>query len=638
MSNGTGTNIAEAQSERKSSQTGLAAVALELEIVEGPPTRDFLAIALDCAERGWHVFPCHPKSKRPVGAFAPNGFLNATTDENTVRSWWAMVPEANVAIATGASGLCVLDCDHGFEDHTGFLAWHIRKNLPMSYAVRTGRRDFYGVQLYFTGTDIKSIAWEEGGVGGDIRCSSGYVMAAGSIHPDSGETYEELWPGLAPVPVPSYVARLRPAPRTGTLGNQNAPVTDDGGPISAHRNVHMISLLGKKRSEGGDDDALREYALEVNEARMSPPLDEEELERLITNACKFAIPEPEPIPVLAGKVGGPSATPEPMDAWSRFHSFNEMDKTPPLTWLIDGFLPFESITGLAAAVAQRKSIIALNIAHALVTGEPLFGHFKVHQMPDRVLYLCPEMGIRSFTRRLREIGLVEHVGKRLFCQTMSSDYLFTMDSLPPEVLRGSFVILDTAIRYIEGDESNSEHMRKFGAKVMRLKADGAVGSLILYHSSKGAKETLELTLENSLRGSSELGAFITNCWATRLQDPSDQFATNSYMNNVKPRDYEDKPPAFELAPVKGSYRMTYVEGSEGAQLACATLFKKDADGKADGAIAVIKAHPEASLSELEKLTEEAGCPRKKSWISRERAALRGSGNTLTPAPQPSSVP
>ena len=75
----------------------------------------------------------------------------------------------------------------------------------------------------------------------------------------------------------------------------------------------------------------------------------------------------------------------------------------------------DSITAIAAPVGQRKSLIALNVAHALCTGEPLFDYFKVVKQASRVIYLCPEMGISSFSMRLKQIGLASHVGQTLFC-------------------------------------------------------------------------------------------------------------------------------------------------------------------------------------------------------------------------------
>src|ERR1700731_4445185 len=78
------------------------------------------------AARGWHVFPlhwitsrgkcscgkrCSSPGKHPYGRLVPDGHLNATTDAATIEAWWAEVPEANIGIATGPSGLTVLDVD-----------------------------------------------------------------------------------------------------------------------------------------------------------------------------------------------------------------------------------------------------------------------------------------------------------------------------------------------------------------------------------------------------------------------------------------------------------------------------------------------------------------------------------------------
>ena len=104
----------------------------------------FLEIALDCLKRGWHVFPCWPGDKRPL---VRGGFLSATNLENEVRAWWTKWPDANVGIATGASGLTVLDCDHGLADEAAVRSFTRAHNLPETYTVRTGRRPEYGLQL-----------------------------------------------------------------------------------------------------------------------------------------------------------------------------------------------------------------------------------------------------------------------------------------------------------------------------------------------------------------------------------------------------------------------------------------------------------------------------------------------------------
>jgi hypothetical protein len=105
-----------------------------------------LEVAISCIRRGWFVFPCVPRDKRPLAGLAPRGFLDATNDEAVVRKWWAAKPDANVAIATGPSGLVVVDIDHGLTEAGVWPCWIIDCH---TYAVRTGRRPEFGLQLYF---------------------------------------------------------------------------------------------------------------------------------------------------------------------------------------------------------------------------------------------------------------------------------------------------------------------------------------------------------------------------------------------------------------------------------------------------------------------------------------------------------
>jgi hypothetical protein len=559
---------------------------------------NLLDTALSYAARGWHVFPCKPSSKEPA---TPHGHKDATLDEAQIRAWWTKSPDANVAIATGPSGLTVLDCDHGIADEAALQAFCRERGLPETYAVRTGRRPEFGVQLYFAGEGVRSIPWDDGPASGDIRGATGYVMAAGSVHP-SGEAYAVI--ADAPIaPVPNYVRALRAAPKTLPGGGTNPAVEDDGGPITEHRNVHMISLLGRRRGEGADDDQIREYAIQVNEERMTPPLDEEELERLITNACKFPVPEAAPEVTLGGKLAKPSIPDEPVDWRTRYLTFEKIRDAKPTEFLIQGFLALGSITALAAPVAQRKSLIAMNVAHALCTGEPLFDYFEVVRKPERVVYLCPEMGLASFSTRLKQIGLAECVGDTLFCQTMDEDRVSLADL--DEELPGAVVIIDTLTRFVDGDQNSSEAMSKFADVIFGLKRKGAT-VLLLHHSVKGAAGGL--TLDSAMRGSTELAAFVTCCWATRLKDPDDPYHSPSLLVNVKQRDFESKP--FEVVGDE-TCRM-HIVGEPGS---VATL-KTKSDAAALAMVAqIVRDNPGLGIGKVRAKLSEAGVKKGTQWVS-----------------------
>jgi RecA-family ATPase len=56
-----------------------------------------------------------------------------------------------------------------------------------------------------------------------------------------------------------------------------------------------------------------------------------------------------------------------------------------------------------------------------------------------------------------------------------------------EELPGSVVILDTAIRFIEGDESTSTDIRAFADTNFALLKGGADAVLLLHHSPKRSR-------------------------------------------------------------------------------------------------------------------------------------------------------
>lgn len=409
---------------------------------------NFLNIALSCISRGWYVLPCVPREKEPLRGLVPHGFHDASNDEATIRRWWAARPDANVGIACGASNLTVVDCDHGNATEEEALAWTKRAGLPETYTVHTGRRwdpkdperkPESGIQVYYSCAMPGVGEFALGGCTGQVKSRDGYVMAAGSIHPHSNEAYEVL----IDAPVVSLPDVVR------SLKTERKPVEDDGQPISENRNIRLTSIAGKLRNAGLSAAALEVALIQVNADRCVPPLEEEEVERIAANATKWELPEPDPAVTIGGKSAAPKV---PLDWRTRYMSEEDYLNVRPPEFLIDGFLVKKSIAMLGGPVAQRKSIIALNIAHALCTGEPLFGYFDVTEKPTRTVYLCPEMGAASFVKRIKQIGLGAYVGKTLFVQTMS-EAPAALDDLGEE-LPGAVVIVDTITRFIEGDENN----------------------------------------------------------------------------------------------------------------------------------------------------------------------------------------
>jgi hypothetical protein len=478
-------------------------------------------------------------------------------------------------------------------------------SLPETYAVRTGRRDDYGVQVYFSGTQPDVGEFRIHGCNGQVKSLGGYVMAAGSVHPVSGERYEVLQgnpDSLAALP--DNVRALKPEkPKTGKPGE----------PITENRNIRLYAELCALRARGHSEDGLIVSGLQFNADNIAPPLEEAEVKQIAKNAAKHDVPAPDPIAVL-GETEEKTVT----DWRERYLTFERVRDAKPVEFLIEGFLALDSITALAAPVGQRKSLIALNIAHALCTGEPLFDYFKVAKRPTHVVYLCPEMGLSSFSTRLKQIGLDSHIGQTLFCQTMDEDSI-KLTELDGE-LPGAVVIIDTLTRFVEGDQNSSEDMSRFAKVIFALKRRGAT-ILLLHHSIKGTANA-PLTLDSAMRGSTELAAFVTCCWATRLQNPEEPYSSPSLLVNVKQRDFESKP--FEASCDK-TCRMRMV-GEPGQIVELKT--KADADAKA-ALTAILKEDPKMGIKKLMAVLKDAGHGKGQKWVSKARAAILGTGVTLS---------
>src|SRR3990167_1030790 len=152
-----------------------------------------LAYALEYIARGWHVLPlhtptangcsCNQRCGKNVGKHprTKNGLDDATLDKDQVTSWWTMWPQANIGIATGPSGLVVLDVDPKANGTASLDSLEAVHGLMGTLSVRTGGG---GTHHYFTALEDRPLNNSAGilGPGLDIRAQGGYVVAPPSLH------------------------------------------------------------------------------------------------------------------------------------------------------------------------------------------------------------------------------------------------------------------------------------------------------------------------------------------------------------------------------------------------------------------------------------------------------------------------
>lgn len=200
-----------------------------------------LLAALNCARRGWLVFPCRPKDKRPA---TRNGFKDATTEKATIVGWWTRRRDCNVAIATGSgSGLLVLDIDprNGGNESLADLE-RTHGALPQTVTVATGGG---GRHYYFTEPRGASCRVLADGI--DVKANGGYVVAPPSMHPDGGKYRWINDPQTTPlVPCPEWVFTNN-SPAKVLSGSTNILDAKDS---ELGRAFELLGMLGR-RLEGG---------------------------------------------------------------------------------------------------------------------------------------------------------------------------------------------------------------------------------------------------------------------------------------------------------------------------------------------------------------------------------------------------
>jgi hypothetical protein len=260
-----------------------------------PPPR-LLRVALLAAAQGHHVFPLRRGSKRPMlhglrqcprfgdCARGHRGWeQRATRNPAVIRRWWSAWPAAGVGIATGPSGLYVVDLDTGRgvpaparwvgARHGRDVLAQLARDCGQPYpgGTFTVQTPSGGLHLYYrapAGSELRNTA---GRVGWriDSRGHGGSIVAAGNTTRHGSYTVVRNDP-IAPLPTwlaalfqpppvepPPILAGHRPGPERRTRAYLDAVVdgvvtAPDG---TAHRTLLAAAVsLGRVR----DSTALTE--------------------------------------------------------------------------------------------------------------------------------------------------------------------------------------------------------------------------------------------------------------------------------------------------------------------------------------------------------------------------------------------
>ena len=253
-----------------------------------------LDAALAYAARGWRVLPLHTPqpgggcSCRDRACPSPgkhprtmHGLRDATTDEETIRRWWRMWPDAGVAIATGG-GLAVLDVDPRNGGDAALAELEDQYGEIRTLIARTGGG---GLHLYLAApSDLRTRPGFMPGL--DLKAAGGYVVAPPSLHA-SGRRYEWVpdYPE-EPQPMPGWLLDLVQG-RVRVNSNGARPPADDIIP-EGRRNETLTSLAGTMRRRGMEEPEILAALREVNARRCRPPLPDDEVAAIARSVARYA--------------------------------------------------------------------------------------------------------------------------------------------------------------------------------------------------------------------------------------------------------------------------------------------------------------------------------------------------------------
>lgn len=263
--------------------------------------------ALLCIQRGWRVFPCRA-DKAPA---TPRGFKDATCDPEQVRELWRAHPGPAFGIATGASGLVVVDIDVK-NNAPGLESWQelvreLGPGIEDTAVVETpsgGRHYYYRANGHKAGSTVGKLA-----AGIDTRGAGGYVIGPGSPGYDYIDGHGPDRLAALPAKLAGRLAAPRPDARP-SEPCEDAPVPE------GQRNAHLASLAGAMRSKGMTAAAITVALTAENAARCQPPLPESEIESIANSISRYEPKRATPKKAVQGRrldLSDPEPWPEPVN-------------------------------------------------------------------------------------------------------------------------------------------------------------------------------------------------------------------------------------------------------------------------------------------------------------------------------------
>lgn len=293
----------------------------------------------------------------------------------------------------------------------------------------------------------------------------------------------------------------------------------DGVP-QGERNTAIARLAGRYLSKGLTREEILPVLLDVN-SRNKPPLGEKEVETTLDSIIK------------THQRGLPDKAEHKQETKGqrityRLTTLDDVLEYPEPQYLIDPVLIEGTVSVLGAYTGTGKSILALSIIKAILTGEALWGKYEVVKTGPALL--IDEETPQGFLReRTEKMGFAPGLPLYLLHfqdVRLDRDDFFSALMEKVEEVRPILVVIDSLIRVHRMKEDDAVAMSLVVGRLRKI-ANYGTTVLVIHHHKKG-----EGPLSQKLRGSSDIPGGVDIEYA--LLPVSDHLVFKSVKTRTQP--------------------------------------------------------------------------------------------------------
>lgn len=306
----------------------------------------------------------------------------------------------------------------------------------------------------------------------------------------------------------------------------------------------LVNLIGQSRNKGEQPDKGAIFLKMEHFTQWSKAMDEykDDMWDSALTFTKKNAPLPPPITTDKKQLRAEQRTKEVLAVTTTAKKLMSRG-LPDITWIVQGIIPDRSIGIIGAAPSAYKSFLSLHLVHAVSLGENFLENFETTE--STCAYIDEENGAPMLYKRLQQLKagyfyrddpenlhLVINGGLKLDNQEDAGVFLEVIRKLRPRL-----VIMDSMVRFLEGEENESTNVRLVFETAKLIREEIGCTVIVLHHitkSSAGGKPDMF-----SLRGSGDFAALAD--FIIMLQSGKDGIIKVSTEKNrwIDPGEYRE---------------------------------------------------------------------------------------------------